>query len=125
MINLHLYYGTFLLRENKIVSEYVPNDMTADFQVLSLTVNKWKKGIMIDKCKKWLAEALRKDLDSGKSLDEINIKFKLTNMKHLHAQWIIHVYNQLPSFEHKVVILAGWKASGISDNLTKSLAGIF
>lgn len=59
--------------------------MTADFQVLSLTVNKWKKGIMIDKCKKWLAEALRKDLDSGKSLDEINIKFKLTNMKHLHA----------------------------------------
>ena len=86
MINLRLYYGTFLLRENKIVSEYVPNDMTADFQVLSLTVNKWKKGIMIDKCKKWLAEALRKDLDSGKSLDEINIKFKLTNMKHLHAQ---------------------------------------
>ena len=27
---------TLLLRENKIVSKYVPNDMPADFQVLDL-----------------------------------------------------------------------------------------
>ena len=44
-------------------------------------------------------------------------------MKPPYAQWIIDVYNQLTSFEGKKIIVAGWKASGISDTLTKSLAG--
>ena len=43
-------------------------------------------------------------------------------MKPLYAQWIIDVYNQLNSFEGEKIILAGWKASGISDPLTKGLA---
>ena len=35
---------TSLLRENKIVFEYIPNDMAANFKVLDLSVNKWVKG---------------------------------------------------------------------------------
>ena len=108
---------TSLLRENKIVYEYVPNNMTFNFQVLDLTVNKWVKGIMMNKFNKWFAEILRKELDAGKSLDEISIKFKLTTMKPLHAKWIIDVFNQLSSFERTKVILAGWKVSGISNAL--------
>ena len=101
---------TSLLRKNKTVYEYVPNNMTADFQVLDLIVNKWVKGIILDKFNKWFAENLRKELDAEKSLDEISIKFKLTAMKHLHAKWVIDVFNQLSSFEGKKVILGGWKA---------------
>ena len=114
---------TSLLRKNKTVYEYVPNNMTADFQVLDLIVNKWVKGIILDKFNKWFAENLRKELDAEKSLDEISIKFKLTAMKHLHAKWVIDVFNQLSSFEGKKVILAEWKASEISDALEKGLAG--
>ena len=44
-------------------------------------------------------------------------------MKILHAQWTIDVYNQLSSFDRQKIILTGWKASGISDYLTKGLAG--
>ena len=108
---------TSLLRENKIAYKCVPNNMTANFQVLDLTVNKWVKGIMIDKFIKWFAETLRKELDAGKSLDEISIKFKLTTMKPLHAKWVIDIFNQLSSFEVEKVILAGWKASRILDAL--------
>ena len=82
-----------LLRENKIVYKYVPNNMTADFQVLNLTVNKWVKGTMMDKFNKWFAETLRKELDTGKSLDKISTKFKFTTMKPLHAKWVIDVFN--------------------------------
>ena len=114
---------TSLLRENKIVYEYVPNNMTTDFQVLDLIVNKWVKGIVMEKFNKWLAETLRKELDAGKSLDEISIKFKLMAMKPLHVKWVINLFNQLSSFERKKVILAGWKASGISDALERGLAG--
>ena len=114
---------TSLLRENKVVYEHVPNNMTADFQVLDLTVNKWVKGTIMDKFSKWLEETLRKELDAGRSLDETSIKFKLTTMKPLHARWVIDVLNQLSSFERKKVILAGWNVSGISDALERGLAG--
>ena len=114
---------TSLLSENKIVHEYVPNNMTADFKVLDLTVNKPVKGFMMDKFNKWFEETLRKELDAGKSLDEISVKFKLTTMKPLNAKKVIDVFNQLSSFERKKVILAGWKASGISDALERGLAG--
>ena len=60
--------------------------MTADFKVLDLTVNKWVIGFMMDKFNKWFEETLRKELDAGKSLDEISVKFKLTTMKPLHAK---------------------------------------
>ena len=60
--------------------------MTADFKVLDLTVNKWVKGFMMDKFNKWFEETLRKELDAGKPLDEICVKFKLTTMKPLHAK---------------------------------------
>ena len=67
--------------------------MTADFQVLGLTVNMWVKDIMMDKLNKWFAETLKKELDAGKLLDEISIKFKLKTMKPLHAKWVIDVFN--------------------------------
>ena len=114
---------TLLLRENNVVNEYVPNNMTADFQVLDLIFNNWVKGIMTDKLNNWFAETLRKELDPGKSLDEISIKFKLTTMKPLHVKWVINVFNQLSSFEGKKVILDRWKALGILDALGRGLAG--
>ena len=112
-----------LLRENKIVYKYVPNNMTADFQVLDLTVNKWLKGIMMDKFNKLFAEILRKELDEGKILDEISLKFKLMAITNLHVKWVIDVFNQLSSFDGKKVVFAGWEASGISDALERDLAG--
>ena len=77
----------------------------------------------MDKFKKWFTETLRKELDAGKSLDAISIKFKLTTMKPLHVKWVIDMFNQLSSFEGKKVILAGWKASVTLDALERSLAG--
>ena len=35
-------------------------------------------------------------------------------MKLLHAWWLIDCYNQLTSSQGKEIILAGWRASGIS-----------
>ena len=75
--------------------------MAVGFEVLDLTVHKWLKDVMRDNFNKWFAETLRNELDAGKSVDKISIKFKLTAMKHLHAQWIIDVCNQLSSFESK------------------------
>ena len=69
--------------------------MTSNFQVLDLTVNKFIKGIIMDKFNKWFAETLRKELDVGKPLDEISIKFRLTTMKPLHAKWVINAFKEV------------------------------
>ena len=44
-------------------------------EVLDLTVNKWLKSIIMGKFNKWFVETLRKELDAGKSLDEISSTF--------------------------------------------------
>ena len=69
--------------------------MTSNFQVLDLTVNKFVKGIIMDKFNKWFAETLTKELHVGKSLDEISIQFRLTTMKPLHAKWVINVFKEV------------------------------
>ena len=114
---------TSLLAENKILIEYVPNNMTDEFQVLDLTVNKWLKGVIKGKFQDWFANQLRMELDCGKSLDDINIKFLLSTMKPVHAGWLIDAYNKLSSSDGKSLILSGWKAAGISEALEKGLAG--
>ena len=112
-----------LLEANKILYEFVPNNMTADFQVLDLTVNGWLKHLMKMMFNTWFAEQLRSQLDSGTALEHIEINFRLTTMKSLHAGWLISCYNKLSSSEGKEVILSGWKASGITEAVAKGVNG--
>ena len=69
------WVGDIIVERKQNSLQYVPNNMTVNFQVLDLTVNKWVKGIMMDKFNKWFAETLRKELHAGMSLEEISIKF--------------------------------------------------
>ena len=44
-------------------------------------------------------------------------------MKSLHAGWLIDCYSQLTSLHGKGIILAGWRASGISAAVEDGLIG--
>ena len=103
--------------------EYAPNNMTDYFQMLDLTVNKWMKKFMKQKFNEWLATQLRNELESGKELENIPIKFLLSTIKHLHAGWLIDCYNHLTSSRGKEIILAGWRASEISAAVEDGLVG--
>ena len=95
-----------LLRENKILFEFVLNNMTPYFQVLDLIVNGWLKHFMSIKFNEWFAGQLRSQLDSKVPIENIDIKFLLTTMKPLHAGWLISSYDKLSSAEGKQVILS-------------------
>ena len=92
---------TSLLQEQKIVNEYVPNNITDYFQILDLTVNKWVKDFMKQKFNEWFTTKLRNELESGKELENITIKFLLLTMKPLLAGWLIECHNQLTSSHGK------------------------
>ena len=76
---------TSLLQEQKILNEYVPNNITDYFQVPDLTVNKWVKDFMKQKFNECFAVQLRNELESRNELENITIKFLLLKMKPLHA----------------------------------------
>ena len=56
-----------------------------------------------------------KQLDDGKELHDINIDFKLSKLKPLHAEWLVELYNQMSMAEGQKIIHSAWKASGITE----------
>ena len=59
------------------------------------------------------SEEVKRQLDEGKSLDEIEVDFRLTVLRPLHAQWLIAIVNHFTSEKGKP-IFKGWKRLGIS-----------
>ena len=64
-------------------------------------------------------EQITKQLDSGKPIDEIEVKLQLTILKRLHAEWLTDFYNLMTTSEGKDVILSGWKAAEIIQVIEK------
>ena len=108
---------TSLLTEHNVHVVLVPNNMTHLFQPLDLTVNKHCKSFLKRLFSKWYSQQIENQLSIGKKIEEVDIKFTLTTIKPLHAQWLVEFYNEMTSESGSTVIVNGWKASGIYDGL--------
>lgn len=62
----------------------------------------------------YYASAVREQLESGKQLEEIEVDFRLSVIKPLHATWLIAMYNYFTTNKGMEVITKGWKKSGIT-----------
>ena len=92
----------------------VPANVTHLFQLLDLTVNGSAKKFMCNQFSKYYSNAVKVQIDSGKPVEEIDVDFRLTTLKPLHAQWLISLYNYLTSERGTQIINKGWKRSGIT-----------
>lgn len=110
---------TDLLQDNKIFFVTVPNNMTHIFQPLDLTVNGHCKSFMKKLFAGWFAKQFDKQLTLGKKVEDIELKFQLTEMKPIHAKWLIEFYNEMSTKDGIEVIINGWKRSGIFEAVTK------
>ena len=81
------------LAENFIKYVKVPANMTSLFQPLDLTVNGSAKAFMKKKYTEWYSLEVTKQLDNGKSAEEIEVKLLLSKLKPLYASWLIDLYN--------------------------------
>ena len=73
-------------KENNIATVFVPANMTGQLQPLDLTVSGYAKKYCKKKFNEWYMEQISKQLDSGKPIDEIEVKLQLTTLKPLHAE---------------------------------------
>ncbi len=92
----------------------VPANMTHFFQPLDLTVNGSAKTFMKNQFSKYYCNAVKTQIDSGKQVDEIDVDFRLTTLKPLHAQWLISLYDHLTSEKGVQIVKKGWERSGIT-----------
>ena len=116
--------GTTLLQENNIFFVTVPNNMTHLFQPLDLTVNGFCKSYLKRKFAQWFAQQFDRQLAVSKKVEDTEMKFQLTEIKPIHANWISQFYNHMSTDEGFKVIINGWKKSGISDAVTGGLSSL-
>ena len=112
------------LKEKNIHVVLVPNNMTHLFQPLDLTVNKHCKLFLKNCFSKWYSQQIENQLAVGKKMEEIEIKFKLTTIKPLHAKWVVEFYNEMTAESGSKIIVNGWKASGIFDAVKMGSAAL-
>ena len=113
-----------ILKENNIITEYVPSNMTNYYQPLDCTTNKWAKDFLKAKFRTWFSKLGQKHLDKGIALDDINIRFQLKTMKPLHAKWLIDLYNEVTSPHVKDVITGRLEKSSIWDAVKRGSRGL-
>ncbi len=99
----------------------VPANMTHFFQPLDLTVNGAVKNYMRKQFVTYYSDAVKKQLDSGKSIEDIEVDFRLSTIKPLRAQWLVNMYNFCTADKGARIINRGWKKAGISGLLDGSV----
>ena len=51
-------------------------------------------------------------------MDDVEIDYRLSVLKSLHAKWLISLYDYMSSPEGKAVVFDAWQKSGICDAIT-------
>ena len=98
----------------------VPSNMTHFFQPLDLTVNGVAKRYMRKQFITYYSNCVKHQLENGKRLEDVEVDFRLTSIKPLHAWWIVGMYNFLTSEKGSLVIEKGWEKAGITGLLDGS-----
>ena len=89
----------------------VPHNLTNKFQPLDLTINQKAKKYVSSKFNEWYAERVSKQLMNGKAAGDVKVSLKLSDLKLLHAKWIVEMYGYLKQQIESVV--KGFEKAGI------------
>ena len=105
---------------NRCEIEIVPHNLTNKFQPLDLTINNAAKAFIQNHYNDWLSNQVAHQLKRGKDQANIKISSKLSDLKRLHAGWIVNLQNRMQG-ECKTIVM-GTIVNQIF-NRTKSLVG--
>ena len=113
-------------KENYILIVNIPANLPIYYHSLHLTFKSYAKRYMKNKFNSWYSGQVKQQLDSGVSLEDVNVKLQHTTIKALHASWLIEFYNHMSTITGKK-IESDRRAAGIIDVLklgTKQLQSI-
>ena len=70
-------------------------------------VNKFAEDFINQKFSQWFSRQINIRLENRQELDDIEVDYRLSVLKPLHANWLISLYNHMSSPEGKETILSG------------------
>ena len=110
---------TKFIEENNCVIVHVPNNMTDHFQPLDLNVNGHAKEFLKGKFECWYAQQITNQLEGGSSVYDVQVPWKLSVIKPIHAKWLLSLYDHLANSSD--TIIKGFAMAGIKDALMMEL----
>ena len=91
----------------------VPHNLTNKFQPLDISINQSAKKFISNKFNAWYADRVSKQLSNGVAPGDVKVSLKLSDLKPLHARWIVEIYNHLKHQNDSII--KGFDAAGHSE----------
>ena len=105
-----------LCAKNDFELAIVPHNLTNKFQPLDISINQSAKKFISNKFNAWHADRVNKHLSNGVTTGDVKVSLKLSDLKPLHARWIVETYNHLKHQNDSII--KGFDAAGISEAIT-------
>ena len=104
------------LKKHHIKYTFVPASCTGKLQPLDLTFNAAFKRELRECFTRWYAAIVKNDLEKGKEPSTIQPDLRTSNLKPIHARWLIEAHNTLS--KDKDLTVQGFEKAGIKDTIT-------
>ena len=91
----------------------VPHNLTNKFQPLDISVNKAAKAFIQNMYNEWFSNEVVTQLNRGVDPTEVKITSKLSDLKPLHASWIVDLFEHLK--KETGMIIKGFDSAGIPE----------
>ena len=95
----------------------VPHNLTNKFQSLDRCVNKAAKSFIQNLYNEWFSSEVATQLNQGACPTDVKISSKLSDLKPLHASWIVKLYENLKELPE--MITQGFESGGITEAVKK------
>ena len=102
-----------LCSQNNCEVAIVPRNLTHKFQPFDISVNKAAKAFIQNLYNEWFSNQVAIQLKHGIDPADVKISSKLSDLKPLHASWIVELYHHL-SIEAEMII-NGFDSAGITE----------
>ena len=84
-----------LCAKNNCELVIVPHNLTNKFQPLDVSISQSAKKFISNKFNACYADRVSKQLSNGVALCDVKVSLKLSDLKPLHARWIVETCNHL------------------------------
>ena len=102
-----------LCSQNNCEVVIVPHNLTHKFQPLDISVNKAAKAFIQNLYNEWFSNQVAIQLKHGIDPADVKISSKLSDLKPLHASWIVELYHHLSN--EAEMIINGFDSAGITE----------
>ena len=105
-----------LCAKNNCELVIVPHNLTNKFQPLDISINQSAKKFISNKFNAWYADRVNKQLSNRVAPGDVKVSLKLSDLKFLHARWIVETHNHLKNQNDSII--KDFDAVGITEAIT-------